>query len=71
MMTLRERLERLTLNDTDDETTMDDELSELRTTLVRVSTVPNEKFRQVAELVDGEIGSERSLSTFFPNDTDT
>lgn len=59
------------MDDTDNETSMNDELSEFGTALVRVATVPDEKFRQVAELVDGKVGRERSLSTLFPDDTDT
>lgn len=50
---------------------MDDELSELCTALVRVATVPDEQFCQVAELIDREVCCERSLSTFFPDNTNT
>lgn len=67
----KSRLSRLTLDDTDDKTTMNDELSQFCTSFVRVTTMPNEKFRQIAELIDGEIGSKGSLSTFFSDNADT
>jgi hypothetical protein len=35
------------MNDTDDQTTMDDELCEFRRALVRVATVPEEEFCEV------------------------
>jgi hypothetical protein len=49
---------------------VDDELGEFRRALVRVTTVPEEEFGQVGELVDGEIGSEGGLTAFFADDTD-
>lgn len=53
----------------DNETTMDDELGEFSTPFVAVSTMPDEQFRQMAELFDGEIRCETGLSTFFANNT--
>lgn len=50
---------------------MHDELSQFRTTFVRVPSMPDEKFCQITELFDREISGERCLSSFLSNDTDT
>ena len=55
---VRDEKEGRTLDDGDDQSTMNDELGELGRSLVRVATVPDEKFRQEAELGDGEVGCE-------------
>jgi hypothetical protein len=50
---------------------VDDELSELCRTAVRVAAMPHEELREVAELGDGEVGSKGCLLSFFSNDSDT
>ena len=55
----------------DEETSMDNELSELRTSLIAIPPMPDEQFSQMAELGDGEIGRERGLSAFFSHNTNT
>ena len=55
----------------DDQATMDDELRELRGAAIRVTTMPKEELRQVAELRDGEIRSKRGLLALLPNNADT
>ena len=59
------------MDDGDDESSMDNELRQLRRTLVRVSAVPNEQLRKVAELGDREIGSERRLPSLLSDDAYT
>ena len=59
-----------TLDDGDDESTMDDKLGELGRPLVRVATMPNEELGQVAELVDRKVGRKRGLASLLPNDPD-
>lgn len=59
-----------TLDDRDDETAMDDKLRELGTPLVRVAPVPDQQLREIAELVDREIGGERGLTTLLADDAD-
>ncbi len=49
----------------DDQAAMDDELGEFGASLVAVSTVPHEQLGKVAELLDGEVGGETCLVTFF------
>ena len=55
------------LADADDKTSMNDELSQLRTPLVAVSSMPYQKLRQMAKLLDGKVRSKTCLTTFFPN----
>ena len=55
----------------DEETSMDDELSELRTSLVAIPPMPDEQLSQMAELGDGEISRERGLSAFLSHNTNT
>ena len=50
---------------------MDDKLRELGTPLVRVAPVPDQELGEVAELVDGEIGGERGLTSLLADDADT
>ena len=49
---------------------MDDKLRELGTPLVRVAPVPDQELGEVAELIDGEIGGERGLTTLLADDAD-
>ena len=58
------------LTDADDETSMDDELGQLGTSLVAVPTVPDQKFGQMAELLDGEVGCEAGLMALLADDAD-
>jgi hypothetical protein len=50
---------------------MNNELSELGRALVGVSTVPQEEFCEMTELIDGEIGRERGLFAFLSDDSHT
>lgn len=50
---------------------MDDELGELGGPLVTVPAVPNEELGEVAELFDGEVGSQTCLPTFLTDNTHT
>jgi hypothetical protein len=54
-----------------DDTPMDDELSEFGTALVTVSAMPDEKFRQISELHDGEVRGQGRLLPFLANNADS
>lgn len=53
------------LADTDDETTMDDELRQLCASLVAVPSMPYKQLREIAELLNREVRRKAGLSTFF------
>jgi len=53
------------------DTPMDDELREFGTALVAVSAMPDEEFRQISELHDGEVRGQGSLLAFLANDADS
>jgi hypothetical protein len=55
----------------DDQSTVNDELCQFGGSLVAVTAMPDEEFRDVAELRDAEIGRQRCLSAFFAHDTAT
>ena len=48
---------------------MDDKLTQGRRTLVAVAAVYHQEAPQVAELCDGEVGSERRLLALLQTDT--
>ena len=48
---------------------MNDELAQFGGSLVRVATVPEEEFGEVRELVDREIGCQRSLLALLADNT--
>ncbi|KAI6763055.1 hypothetical protein HG530_009035 [Fusarium avenaceum] len=50
---------------------MDDKLRELSAPLVTVTTMPDQELNKMTELLNGEIGRQTSLSTFFTNNTNT
>lgn len=58
------------MHDRNDETSVNDELGENGGGFVRLATVPENQFFQVAELVDRKVGSKSCLHAFFTNDTD-
>jgi len=58
------------LNDRNDQSTMNDKLAQLCRTFVGISSMPQEQFGKVAELVDGKVSSQRRLLPFFPDDPD-
>lgn len=54
----------------DDEPSVDDELGKFGGTAVRVAAMPHEKFGEMAELSDGEVGREGCLFSFFAHNSD-
>jgi hypothetical protein len=59
------------LHDGDDETSVNDELSELRRTTIGIAAMPHEQFRQKAELRDRKIGGQGCLFAFLSYDANT
>jgi hypothetical protein len=59
------------LADTDNETSMNDKLSQFCTALITVTTVPYEEFCKMAELLDGEIGGKTCLTAFLSNNSNS
>lgn len=59
------------LADTDDKTAMYDKLGKLRAALVAITPMPQEQLCKVTKLVDGEIGCETRLPSFFAHNADS
>ena len=49
---------------------MDDELGEFGRASIRIPPMPEEKFREVAELRDGEVCCQRGLLSFLTDNAD-
>lgn len=58
------------MGDADDEAAVDHELREFGAALVAVPAVPDEQFRQVAELRHGKVSREAGLLSFLSDDAD-
>lgn len=50
---------------------MDDKLRKLGAPLVAIPSMPDQQLGQIAELLDGEIGSQTRLSALLSNDANT
>ena len=57
------------LNNGNDQTSVNDKLAQFGRTLIRVATMPQQELGEIAELVDGEIRGEGSLFAFFTNNS--